>query len=63
MEKKLTPYQKLKKQVSTLKKQLDIVCNDPDTLEAMGIRVSWKIMRKVENEMMKGNPNPTTTQK
>jgi len=57
MEKKLTPYQKLKKQISELRRQLDIVCNEPDSELAVTIKMTWIITRQIENQVMMGNHN------
>lgn len=55
MDKKLSPYQKLKKQVHDLRQQLDIVCNEPDTRAGIEIKMVWKMNRMVERQIMAGN--------
>lgn len=58
MEKKLSPYQKLKKRVSELEKSLDLVCNEPSSPQAVGIKMAYKLKRQIENQLMMGNPTP-----
>jgi len=56
MDKKPTAYQKLKNKVSLLSQQLDIVCNEPETSAALGIKMVWKMNRQIENQIMSGTP-------
>lgn len=56
MTPKLSAYQKLKAKNILLRQQLDIVCNEPDTSAAMGIKSVWKLNRQIENQIMSGTP-------
>lgn len=52
----MTTYQKLKAENLKLKQQLDIVCNEPDTLEAITIVHQYKFSRHAERVLMSGGP-------
>lgn len=52
----MTPYQKLKAEVAKLKSDLDIVVNEPYSVNGITISMEWKLKRRVENAIMAGSP-------
>ena len=59
-DKKLTAYQKLKKENADLKRQIYIVCCEPDSLDGIMIKNNYQIQKSLKsfvNAIMQGDSN------
>ena len=56
-------YQKLKEEVESLRKELIILSTEDSSMEAMGIKFKWKMIRdnQVRKEYYKGQKWPDQT--
>jgi hypothetical protein len=51
----MNSYQKLKEQLAELKLKLSIVCNEPESINALYIKSEERMKRNLENAMWSGN--------
>lgn len=59
---KVTSYMKLKKEVESLKRELITVCCNPDSIDGVHVKMKWKLLSDIENQVMSGThtmPEPT----
>lgn len=62
----MTAYEKRKQRVSDLKNKISqlerdlmVVCNYPDSVSGIQIKLNWKLLHDIEKQVMAGSPtNP-----
>lgn len=53
----MNSYQKIKKENQELKRKLRILALQPNSVEAMQIKIACSLETKIENALMAGSPN------
>lgn len=57
----MTPTQKLKAEISKLTHELDILANEPHSVEGVTIKMQWVLKRRLEDTIMQGSPTSSVT--
>jgi len=51
----MTTYQRLKKENEQMRRELDIVCNEPNSREGFSIKSKYRFKRKIEEQFWNGD--------